>query len=140
VNFRPDRKDKPELNLIPLIDVLIVLLIFLVLTTTFSRETALRIQLPEVKSNVSADPAKIQVEIDARGGYSINGNGMASANTEELREAMRAAASGEENPSVSLRADRMTPHQAVMRLLDVAGQLGYGHISFMASPSNESTP
>lgn len=133
MNFRPQNRDQPELNLIPMIDVLIVLLIFLVMTTTFSRQTGLTVQLPEVekKSGETPEPV-VEVVIDALGRFTVNGKVLPDENPETLREAMRAAAGGRRDPRVLVSADRATPHRHVMATLDAAGQLGFLHITFAA--------
>ncbi|WP_367027391.1 biopolymer transporter ExbD [Methylococcus sp. ANG] len=142
MNFRPQNRDEPELNLIPMIDVLIVLMIFLVLTTTFSRETGLELQLPKAQSSISEEtPKGVDVAVDAAGRFSVNGTPLSpDSNVEALKEAMRAAAGGQQDPLVIVRADRTTQHQHVITVLDAAGQLGFGHIGFAAEVAPESRP
>ncbi|MDF9391439.1 MULTISPECIES: ExbD/TolR family protein [Methylococcus] len=141
MNFRPQNRDEPELNLIPMIDVLIVLMIFLVMTTTFSRETGLELQLPKAQSSLPEEsPKGVDVAIDAEGRFSVNGTPLQDNRLEILREAMKAAAGGQQDPLVIIRADRTTQHQHVITVLDAAGQLGFGHISFAAEIAAESKP
>ncbi len=134
MNFRPRDKNKPELNLIPMIDVLIVLLIFLVLTTTFSREAALHIQLPEV----SAQPEEkdknkdIELVIDSAGHYIVNGHQTVNNQIETLKKALQEAAGDNKDPLVVINADKAVQHQFVMSALDAAGQLGFVHVTFGA--------
>lgn len=130
MNFRPRRPVQPELNLIPLIDVLIVLLIFLVLTTTFSRESALRIRLPDSASRTAPADKGIEVVIDVEGHAAIDGTVIEPMTRDGLLAAMRGAIAARPEVSVLIRADRRTPHQSVMDVLDAASRAGVSRISF----------
>ncbi len=130
MDFRPKAKNKPELNLIPLIDVLIVLLIFLVLTTTFSREGAMRVNLPQANGEVAEDDKGIELVIKADGRYFINGHQLINTQMDTLKKALREAAGENKDPLVTINADKATQHQFVVGALDAAGQLGFVHISF----------
>ena len=130
MNFRPHNKAKPELNLIPLIDVLIVLLIFLVLTTTFSHEAALHIHLPEASMHEQDKSKGIELVIDAEGNYTINGQHVFNANEGSIKKALLEAAGNDKDPLVTINADKATRHQAVISALDAAGQLGFVHVTF----------
>ncbi|QSA97345.1 biopolymer transporter ExbD [Methylococcus sp. EFPC2] len=132
MNFRPRREDKPELNLIPMIDVLIVLLIFLVLTTTFSREASLHISLPEASAQASAEEKGVDIVIDAAGRYIINRHQLINNEPDTVKKALQEAAGEDKDPLIVISADQKTPHQAVMTALDAASQLGYVHITFAA--------
>ncbi len=96
MNFRRQRDSKPELNLIPMIDVLIVLLIFLVLTTTFSREAALRIRLPEASSPQTVEEKGLEIVIDAEGRYVVNQRLVVNTQVDTLKKALLEAA-GDDN-------------------------------------------
>ncbi|MDD5035609.1 MAG: biopolymer transporter ExbD [Methylococcaceae bacterium] len=132
MNFRPHGRYKPELNLIPLIDVLIVLLIFLVLTTTFSREAAMHISLPEAGSPAEEQPKGIELVIDKEGHYLINGHQTLNNQMETLKKALLEAAGENKDPLITISADKSAQHQYVMSALDAAGQLGFVHITFAA--------
>jgi len=134
MNFRPRTRTKPELNLIPLIDVLIVLLIFLVLTTTFSREGALHIRLPEASAQAEEKDKGIELAIDAQGRYRVNDRALANNQVETLKNALREAAGENKDPLVTIRADKSAQHQFVMSAMDAAGQLGFVHITFATNP------
>lgn len=142
MNFRPQNKDQPELNLIPMIDVLIVLMIFLVLTTTFSRETGLELQLPKLGSPAGEAADKgVELAITAGGQFSVNGKVLPpDSRIEALRDAIKTAAGDQRDPVITISADQATPHQHVMSALDAASQLGFGHIKFAAQLANESKP
>jgi biopolymer transport protein ExbD len=129
MNFRSRGPDRPELNLIPMIDVLIVLLIFLVLTTTFRREAGLSIRLPQATAAGAPGAAGIEVAIDAGGHLQINRTPVADAGVESLKGLLRSA-SKTQGDRILIRADRMTPHQVVMTVLDAASQVGLAHVSF----------
>ncbi|AAU93072.1 MULTISPECIES: ExbD/TolR family protein [Methylococcus] len=141
MNFRPQNRDEPELNLIPMIDVLIVLMIFLVMTTTFSRETGLELRLPKAQAVPQEEvPKGVDVAVDAEGRFAVNGTPLQDNRLEALREAMKAAAGGQQDPLVIVRADRATQHQHVITVLEAAGQLGFGHIGFAAEAAPEGKP
>lgn len=130
MNFRPRRREVPELNLIPMIDVLIVLLIFLVLTTTFSRETELQIQLPEATGEASHEEHNIEIVIDAEGHYTINGKQVVYSEPKVIKKMLQDAAVEQPDPIIVIDADRNTTHQSVMTILDMTAQLGYKQITF----------
>jgi biopolymer transport protein ExbD len=137
LNFRPRRKNNPELNLIPLIDVLIVLLIFLVLTTTFSREAALHIRLPEAGAPATEEEKGIDLTIDAQGRYLVNQHAVINTQPETLKKALQDAAGDNKDPLITISADKATQHQAVMSALDAASQLGFMHITFASKALTE---
>lgn len=130
MNFRPKRQSQPELNLIPMIDVLIVLLIFLVLTTTFTHESVLKIQLPESSTQSAGADTGIEVAIDPEGRSFVDQVAVEPDSPDALMKALGAAATGRKDAVIVVRADRKTPHQAVMNVLDAASRLGVTRISF----------
>lgn len=130
MKFRAPRSDEPELNLVPLIDVLLMTLIFLVVTTSFSREAHLRIKLPEASVQKTFKAKTLHVSIDARGRYYINDRQLLKSDPNVLRNAMLLAAGGKKDPVVIVAADAKTPHEAVIRVLDSARRLGYTRITF----------
>ncbi len=124
MNLRPHRREEPDLNLVPMIDVVLVLLIFFMIATSLRHESKLEIRLPESASQpLPSNLAQLDVDIDASGRYALNGQALATADAPALKAALQAAAQGRELPLI-LRADGRTPHQAVVTVLDVAGQLG----------------
>ncbi len=130
MNFRRPRHEEPELNLVALIDVLLMTLIFLVVTTSFSREAQLRIQLPEASVREPIKAKTLRVSIDVRGRYFINDKQLLKSDPDVLRNGMLLAAGGKKDPVVVIAADAKTPHEAVIRVLDTARRLGYTRITF----------
>lgn len=138
MQFRQRFREEPEINLIPLIDVLLMALIFLLVTTSFSREARLRLQLPEAASASQLESASLRIAIDAHGQYFINNKQLLNASTEALRVAMQQAVGGRKDPVIVVQADRKTPHEAVVRVMDVSRRLGYTHLTFATqAPSKE---
>ena len=132
MNFRRGRaREEPDINLIPLIDILIVVLIFLFLTTTYSRFAELQINLPEAAAEKSADkPAMLSVAVDSGGKYAINGVATAFGSTQNFAAALKEAAKGAKEPVIAISADAAATHQSVINVMESARLAGYNHISF----------
>lgn len=124
MNLRPRRREEPELNLVPMIDVVLVLLIFFMVATSLRHESELEIHLPEASDQPMPNHvARMEVDIDAHGRYTVNGRLLETTDAAVLKETLRVTTDGRPLP-LTLRADGRTPHQAVVTVLDVAGQLG----------------
>jgi biopolymer transport protein ExbD len=132
MNFRRSRaREDPDINLIPLIDILIVILIFLFLTTTYSRFAELQINLPEAAAERASDrPQRLMVAVDATGKYAINGAQTPFGSTQSFAQALREAAKGAKEPVVAISADAAATHQSVINVMESARLAGYTHISF----------
>jgi biopolymer transport protein ExbD len=132
MNFRKGRaREEIEINLIPLIDILIVILIFLFLTTTYSRFAELQINLPEASAAAAADkPSLLSVAVDAAGKYSVNGIAVPYSNSATFAAALRESAKGAKEPIVAISADAKATHQSVINVMESARLAGYNHISF----------
>ena len=132
MNFRRVRaREDPDINLIPLIDILIVILIFLFLTTTYSRFAELQINLPEASAERASDRAQLlSVAVDASGKYSINGTPTIFGSTQNFARALKEAAKGNKEPVVAISADAAATHQSVVNVMESARLAGYSHISF----------
>jgi len=132
MNFRRGRaREEPDINLIPLIDILIVILIFLFLTTTYSRFAQLQINLPEAAAERAADkPQTLNVAVDAAGKYAINGVLAPYNSVQGFATALREAARGAKEPVVAISADAAAKHQDVINVMESARLAGYNHISF----------
>jgi len=132
MNFRRGRaREEPEINLIPLIDILIVVLIFLFLTTTYSRFAELQINLPDSAAEKSPDrPQVLTVAVDSNGRYAVNGATVAYDNPAGLATRLQEAAKGAKEPVVAISADAAATHQSVVNVMEAARIAGYNHISF----------
>ena len=132
MNFRRGRvREEIDINLIPLIDILIVVLIFLFLTTTYSRYAELQINIPEAAAERAADkPQTLNVAVDAAGKYAINGVQTPYNNVQGFATALRDAARGAKEPVVAISADAAAKHQDVINVMESARLAGYNHISF----------
>ena len=140
MNLRPRRREDPELNLVPMIDVVLVLLIFFMIATSLRRESALELRLPEASGlPIPGDAAQLNVSIDAEGRYAVNGEALHPADAATLRAHLITLAGGRALPLI-LRADRRTPHQAVVTVLDVAGQLGLKQLTIATESASPPTP
>jgi biopolymer transport protein ExbD len=140
MNFRPTPDEDPEINLIPLIDVLLMALIFLIVTTSFSTESQLRIRLPEASAAVKEQGPSLRVTIDAKGQYYLGDEQLLNDTPEVLLNAMKRAAGGNKDPLVIVNADARTPHEAVVRVMDAAQRLGFTHLTFATQqPAGQST-
>ena len=132
MNFRRAReREEIDINLIPLIDILIVVLIFLFLTTTYSKYAELQINLPEAAAERTADkPQTLNIAVDSAGRYAINGVATPFGNPQSFSQALREAAKGAREPVVAISADAAAKHQDVINVMESARLAGYNHISF----------
>jgi biopolymer transport protein ExbD len=138
VKFRRSEPDSLEINLTPLIDCLLFLIIFFMLSTTFTKPSKLQISLPEAKGEVAAASARnIEVSVSASGGYAVNGQVLASKQATSLRSAIERASAGSRDVPFMISADSNTPHQAVVTVMDVAGQMGFQGLSISTRQSED---
>jgi biopolymer transport protein ExbD len=135
VNFQRGREKEPlEINLVPLIDVMMVILIFLMITTTYSKYTELQINLPTADAEKQPErPSEIAVLVNAQGQYVVNRQPVAFRSVEQLAEELRRAGGGSaREPVVVISADAAATHQAVVRVMEAARMAGLGQITFTA--------
>lgn len=132
MNFQRGRgHDEPEINLIPLIDVLLVIIIFLMLTTTYAKFSGLEINLPTADaSKQSEQPNEVNVAVTASGQILINKAPLPVADVKAIAEAMRRAAGDRKEPLIVINADAKATHQSVVDIMQAAQTAGYPHISF----------
>jgi biopolymer transport protein ExbD len=130
MRFQPSRSEEPELNLVPLIDVLLMTLIFLVVTTSFSKETQLRIKLPEASAETSVTEKTVRILIDAQGNYYVGEQQLPNQSSDALRGAMRRLAGNMKDPVIVIHADSKAPHGAVVQVMEAARRLGYSRLTF----------
>ena len=139
MNFRPTPDEEPEINLIPLIDVLLMTLIFLIVTTSFSSQALLQVRLPEASIDPAPAPDALRVVIDARGQYYIHEQQLLSNSVELLRGTLLREIGSNKDRLLIIQADAKTPHEAVVRVMDVAGRLGITRLTFATQkPAPES--
>ena len=140
MNFRRQRREDVSVNLTPLIDVVFLLLIFFMVSTTFTRETQLSIDLPEAMGQArETKDAEIEILIDESGQYRVNGKGLVDDRMRTLQAAIYKISAGDTTRPMVITADAQTSHQAVVRAMDVVGQMGFVHLSITTSqPKRES--
>jgi biopolymer transport protein ExbD len=137
MDFRRGRRHEDlEINLVPLIDVLLVIIIFLVVSATFSRINELQINLPTAEANQQQEkPMVINVGVNAQGRTEINNSNVAEPTVEALTLALRKAAGSGKEPTVIISADAKTTHQSVINVMEAARQAGLTHITFATQSS-----
>lgn len=139
MNFMRGRssREEPELNLIPMIDVLLVIIIFLMLTTTYSKFSGLEINLPTADaSKQNEQPNEIDVAVTANGQVLINKSPLVSADVGVITEALGRAAGGRPDPLIVINADAKATHQSVVDVMQAAQAAGFPHISFATQKPN----
>lgn len=131
MKLRSGQRDEPELNLTPLIDVVLLLLIFFMLTTTFVRPSQIAIRLPEadVTTPPPAEAPVLEIGIGADGHYRVNGRDLVDGRPETLEAAIRQLAPELRERRVTLSADGRASHQAVVTAMDVAARMGYVEVN-----------
>lgn len=138
MNFRTSRREDLELNITPLIDIVFLLLIFFMVSTTFQKESQLRVQLPEAAEQPAAEPVDpLQIVISSEGQYVVDGRELADNRIGTLIRALRDATAGERDRPLIIRADARTPHEAVVRAMDASAQLGLRQISIATARPSE---
>ena len=136
MNFRPRNKDEPEINLIPFIDVLLVVLIFLMLTTTYSKFTEMQLRLPVADTDSQRDyPKEVIVAVAADGRYMVNKQPIAGRSTEAVAGAIAEAAKAGKDSVVIISADATATHQSVITVMEAARRIGLTQITFATQSS-----
>lgn len=137
MNFRRREPEEPEINLIPFIDVLLVVLIFLMLSTTYSKFTELRVTLPTADAEKPRDnPHEIIVAIAADGRYAINRTPVDGRSVELLAAQLSAATDGAKDTMVIISADANAAHQSVINVMDAARRVGLARLTFATQASS----
>jgi biopolymer transport protein ExbD len=138
MNLRPRKREQPDINLTPLIDVVFLLLIFFMVSTTFEHQSRIQIELPEATAQPNKpEDESLEILIDAQGRYFLGDQQVVNTELKTLKGAIRKAVGEREAMPVIIRADARTPHQAVVRALDATSQLGLVHISLATSRIDE---
>lgn len=139
MNFRKSRNEEPEINLIPFIDVLLVVLIFLMLSTTYSKFTELQVNLPTAEADKPRErPAEIIVSVASDGRYAINSKAVDGRSVEMLSAELSAVATTLKDPVVIVSADATAAHQSVINVLDAARRAGLARLTFAAQTGGAS--
>lgn len=129
--LRTKRDNEPDLNLTPLIDVVFLLLIFFMVSTTFERESEISIELPESSGEVAESEKKvIEISVDSQGRYFVNQRQLKTNDIKTLKRAIEIVRGDTRDPKLIISADKMTPHQSVVRAMDAARQLGLVNLTF----------
>jgi biopolymer transport protein ExbD len=131
MNFRPRGEEEVDVNLTPLIDVVFLLLIFFMVSTTFIRQSEIQLTLPEASEDVRENPIDtIEVAIDAKGRYFVNGNALINTQLATIRQVLNEVRPTNADPVVIISADANATHQAVVTVMDAARQVGLTRITF----------
>lgn len=126
MKFRRQSKNNEEINLTPLIDVVFLLLIFFMVSTSFTKETHLKVDLPQAEGAPSSDqPEQIEILIAVDGSYAVNGRALVNTRLDTLKTALEKVANGNTKLPLIITADAKTAHQYVVRAMDAAGQAGF---------------
>jgi biopolymer transport protein ExbD len=140
MNLRPRNREDPEINLISLIDVLLVLLIFFMVSTTFNQEGRVKVQLPQSSDTPIPRGAHepLVITVTAEGTYRLNERTLINSSSDTLRAALMKEAGNDRGP-ITIRADARSTHQAVVTAMDVAGHLGFSQLN-IATVHEDKTP
>ena len=141
MNLRPKEHEEPEMNLTSLIDVVLLLLIFFMVSTTFVDESRIKLQLPQASNEPAAEQKKdpIEVAVTAGGEYRVNGQTLINTSPATLSAAVSKLAGERRDLPVTIRADARSTHQSVVTAMDVLGRLGFKAIS-IATVNDQSNP
>jgi biopolymer transport protein ExbD len=141
MNFRPGERDEPEINLIPFIDILLVVLIFLMATTTYSKFTELKVNLPVADAEAQRqNPKEVIVAVGSDGRYAINQTVLDGVSVEQLTQALSAVAQNSREMVVVISADATATHQSVINVMDAARRAGLVQITFTTQQPGAGRP
>ncbi len=129
MNFPRPQSEEIAINLTPLIDVVFLLLIFFMVSTTFTKETQLKVDLPQATSDQVAQVDMLEIIINADGSFAVNDKALVNAQPKTLRAALLKESEGDLATPLKISADASTPHQAVITAMDVAANLGFSQLS-----------
>lgn len=136
IRFRTTGREEPEINLIPFIDILLVVLIFLMLTTTYSKYTELQVNLPIADADAPRTPPKeLIVSVGKEGSYAVGSTPLRGTTVADLVQAMQDATAGQSDVVIVISADAAATHQAVIHVMDAARRTGLNQITFATQES-----
>ena len=140
MNFRPRQKEEPEINLIPFIDVLLVILIFLMLSTTYSKFTELQLRLPVADTDAQRDyPKEVIVGVSSEGRFTVKGQPVIGRSVDAVAQSLSDAAKAGKDSVIIISADATTPHQSVITVMEAARRVGLSQITFATQSSAQAT-
>ncbi len=131
MKFRRQRRDELGINLTPLIDVVFLLLIFFMVSTSFTTQTQLSVSLPEAKGEPGSESSVLELTIDSAGNFALNGSPISSS-SKAIRRALREEAGDRRDVPMTIAADALTAHQYVVTALDVASKMGFRQLTIAA--------
>ena len=138
MNLRSRVPEPPEINLTSLVDIVLLLIIFFVASTTFVRDAALQVELPQASPEpLSVNPGSLEITITSDGTYSVNRQALVNNRPDTLRKALERTAGTDRNVHLVIRADARATHQSVVTAMDVAGRLGFVHLSIATVNAQE---
>ena len=138
MNLRPRKEDDIELNLTPLIDVVFLLLIFFMVSTTFADKSEIKLDLPEATTaTMSNEKETIKISIDGKGRYFVNDVLLVNSQVKTIEKAVKDLAGDDKNPTIVIKADKQATHQSVLSVIDAAKRLNYQRISFATERKKE---
>lgn len=141
MNLRPRNRDVFEINVIPLIDVMFMLVIFFVVSTTFEKYSKININLPKAsEERPETELEKVDIAVDARGNVFVGGQSLVNTQVMTIREALRDAVHDLKDPTVVISADADATHQSVVRVMDAARQIGLVKITFVTERTEDPAP
>jgi len=140
LKFRRHHREEVGINLTPLIDVVFLLLIFFMVSTTFTRETQLSIDLPEAEGQPKETvEEQIEILVSESGSYRVNGQSLVDTRMRTLQAAIYKVSAGDTTMPMTITADAQATHQAVVQAMDAAGQMGFVHLSITTRQPSESS-
>lgn len=136
MNFRLANRDEPEINLIPFIDVLLVVLIFLMLSTTYSKFTEMQLKLPTADTDAQRDyPKELIVSVSSDGRYAVNKTAVEGKSVDAIASSLSGAAKAGKDTVVIISADALATHQAVISVMEAARRVGLAQVTFATQPT-----
>jgi biopolymer transport protein ExbD len=141
VNLKPRRREEPEINVVPLIDVVLLLVVFFMLSSRFMDEGRVRVQLPHASAPIATPQAEpVVVTVTKQGGYRVNERELINSSPETLRAALVKTAGEDRKQRVTVRADGQATHQSVVTALDVLGKMGFAEVNMATVKDSAEQP
>lgn len=133
MNLRPRRPEDPELSIVSLIDVVLMLLIFFMLSTSFIHPARIRVALPHASATMPPAPSELTVTVTQNGSYLVNDRALVNSRADTLRAALEKLSAGDHSTPIVVRADARASTQAIVTVMDVAGALGFDRIDILTT-------